>query len=247
MKEFPEQDGGEASVVWERPEPVTRPAPSPLSRERIIAAAIGIADREGLASVSLRRVAGALNAGPMRLYGYLSTKEELLDLMVDDVYGEMAATAPDAGDWREAPRWVARAIRRVAKSHQWFIDLLAGRPQFGPKALAFRETAFGALNGAPGFEDIDLAMQAMRTVMAYVIGAMWSETTELRAEQSSGMDQTAWQAASWPYIRRMIATGRFPMLEKITREASHPPADVVFAQGLEWVLDGIATRLPRSG
>jgi AcrR family transcriptional regulator len=89
MADYPTPRPEPVTPVWERPEPLTRPAPAPLSRELIVRAAIAIADDDGLAAVSVRKVAAALDAGPMRLYGYLSTKDELLELMVDAVYGEI--------------------------------------------------------------------------------------------------------------------------------------------------------------
>jgi hypothetical protein len=181
----------------------------------------------------------------MRLYGYLSTKEELLDLMVDVVYGEMLSAGPVRGDWREALRAIAQRTRQAARRHPWVVDLLGGRPHFGPNALAYREQAFGALTDNPGFEDIDVAMQVLKVVNAYAIGAILSEASQLRSERESGLGEAEWQAASWPYIERMIATGRFPMLAKIVRDATHKPADVEFDEGLECVLDGIAARFQR--
>ncbi|WP_245814519.1 TetR/AcrR family transcriptional regulator [Cystobacter ferrugineus] len=235
----------DATLVWERPEPASRPSPGPLSRERIVRAAIALADAEGLASVSLRKVGAALDAGPMRLYGYLSTKEELLELMVDAVYGEMASEGPLHGDWREALRSMAHRIRRAARVHKWFVELLGGRPHLGPNALAHLEASLAALSDSPGFEDIDAVLQAVGTVHAYVIGAIRSEESELRAERESGMDKTQWQSASWGYLQRMIATGRFPTLAKVVRDATHPAFDVVFDKGLDYVLDGIAAQLER--
>jgi AcrR family transcriptional regulator len=230
-------------LVWERPEPARRPAPRPLSRDRIVRAAVELADREGLDAVSFRNVGAVLNAGPMRLYGYLATKEELLELMVDAVYGEMAAEAPIPGNWREVLRTTAYRVRRAAQRHKWFTDLLGGRPHLGPNALAYLEASLAALSAFPGFEDIDLVLQAFGTVRAYVIGAVRSEESELRAERESGMDEVAWQRATWPYIQRMIATGRFPMIARVAQDATHPPLDVVFDRGLDCVLDGIAVRL----
>jgi AcrR family transcriptional regulator len=234
-----------ATLIWERPEPASRPAPGPLSRDRIVRAAVAIADAEGLASVSFRNVGAALAAGPMRLYGYVATKEELLELMVDAVHGEMASAGPTRGDWREALRSIAHRTRRAAGEHKWFIDLLGGRPHQGPNALAHLEASLAALSDTPGFEDIDAVMLAVRTVNAYVIGALRGEAIELRAELESGMTRSEWQAASWPYLHRMIATGRFPTIAKVVRDATHPSPDVVFDQGLDCVLDGIAARLSR--
>jgi AcrR family transcriptional regulator len=232
-----------ATLVWERPEPDRRPAPAPLSRERIVQAALELADKEGLDSVSLRKVGAALDAGPMRLYGYVATKEELLELMVDAVYGEMASAGRPRGDWRKALRDIAHRMRRAAREHRWFIDLLGGRPHMGPNALVHLEASLAALSDTPGFEDIDAVMQAVRTVNAYVIGAIRSEASELRAELQSGKSRTEWQTSTGPYIQRMIATGDFPMLDRVFRDAKHPSFDVTFDKGLDCVLDGIAARL----
>lgn len=232
-------------VVWERPEPAQRPPPVPLSREAIVQAAMGLADKEGLDAVSLRNVAAALEAGPMRLYGYVATKEELLELMVDEVYGEMAADGRLRGDWRKALRAVAHRMRRASRKHPWFTGLLGGRPHLGPHALAHLEAALAALGDTPGFEDIDTVMHALRTVNAYVIGAIQSEASELRSEVQSGKTKTEWQNATGPYLQRMLATGQFPMLARVMQDATHPPLDALFDQGLECVLDGIAARRSR--
>lgn len=232
-------------LVWERPEPASRPAPSPLTRDRIVRAAIAIADADGLVSVSFRKVAASLEAGPMRLYGYVASKEELLELMVDAVYGEMASAGPIRGEWREALWTIAHLTRRAAKEHEWFVDLLGSRPHLGPNGLAYLEASLAALSEAPGFEDIDAVRQTAETVNAYVIGAIRIEASEQRAELESGMDQNEWQTASWPYLRRMIATGRFPTLARVLRDATDPWADVVFDEGLNCVLDGIEVRLLR--
>jgi len=231
--------------VWERPEPASRPAPAPLSRDRIVQAAIAIADAEGLASVSLRKVGAALDAGPMRLYGYISTKDELLDLMVDAVWGEFASADPISGGWREILRALAQRARQAAQRHEWLVELLGGRPHQGPNALAHLEASLAALSGAPGFEHIDAVLLAIKAVNAYVTGALQSEARELGAERLSGMNKTQWQMANWPYLRRMIATGRFPTIAKVVRDATHPPDEVAFAEGLELVLDGVAARLQR--
>ena len=236
MNPSPKRTGGKSSLVWERSEPGPRPAPSPLSRKKIVRAAIAIADSDGLAAVSLRKVGASLDAGPMRLYSYLSTKEELLDLMIDAVYREIVSAGPIDGDWRDIFRTIARRIGKACHDHAWFVDLLGGRPHLGPNALAMLEASLAALNRVPGFDDIDVAMRALGTVNAYVIGAVRSESSELEG----GMNKAEWQKVWWPYLERVIANGRFPMLAKVVRDASHPSPDSVFDRGLETVLDGVA-------
>lgn len=243
MAARPEPGSGETPLVWERPEPPSRPAPSPLSRESIVRAAIDLADADGLEAVSLRKVAAALDAGPMRLYGYLSTKDELLDLMADAVYGEIVPPEPAGQDWRTTLRTLAHRTRQAALRHEWFADLLGGRLHIGPNGLAHLEASLSALDGTPGFDHIDTVMQAVTAVNSYVIGAVRGEITELRAERATGMDERQVQAASGPYLSRMLATGRYPTLVKVIKDATHPGTDITFDGGLDYVLDGIATHL----
>jgi len=231
------------ALVWERTEPARRPTPGPLSRERIVFAAIAIADKEGIAEVSLRKVAAKLNAGPMRLYTYTATKKGLLELMVDSIYGEVAGKGPAPGDWRQTLRSIAERMRQAAKKHPWFVDLLGRRPHLGPNALDHYEESLAALSDVRGFENIDDALQAYETLNAYVVGAIKSEAAGLRAEHESGLNESDWQAATWPYLERVIGTGRFPMIAKVVREATHPPSDVTFERGLDCVIEGIALRL----
>jgi AcrR family transcriptional regulator len=229
-------------LIWERPEPPSRPALTPLSRERIVAAAIRLADADGLAAVSLRKVGAVLDAGPMRLYGYLSTKEELLDLMVDAVYGEIAG--PEPGDWRAALRTIAHQLRAAARRHPWFADLVGRRPSPGPNTLAHMEKALAALDGVT---DIDTVMRIFNVVSAYAIGAIRKEVADRRAEAASGLDERQWQRTVGPYLSRMLATGRYPTLARMVRDAAHPSPDTVFDEGLDDVLAGVAARLAGTG
>jgi AcrR family transcriptional regulator len=237
------RDASEPKLVWDRPEPASRPTPSPLSRDGIVRAAIELADAEGLDAVSLRKVAAVLGAGPMRLYGYLSTKEELLDLMLDAAYGEIPLADLAGQDWRSALRSLAHGTREVARRHEWFADLLGSRPQLGPHALAHGEASLAALDQAGVFENIDAVMQAVRTVNAYLLGAIRREITELRAERATGMNKEEWQRAAGPYLSRVLATGRYPTLAKFVHDAAHPDEDTTFDVGLDYVLAGIAARL----
>lgn len=229
-----------STLAWE--EPSRRPTPVPLSREAILRAAIAIADREGLEAVSLRNVGAALQAGPMRLYGFVATKEQLLDRMVDEVYAEMHFERSSRDDWRTSMRAMARRMRHSARKHPWFVDLLGGRPRLGPNALEHLEASLAILKDVPGFDDVDVLMQAVATVQAYVLGALRNEESELHAERQTGKTESEWQQSVAPYIERMLATERFPTIARVVREATHPSLDVVFDEGLECVLDGVEAR-----
>ncbi|MER6682643.1 TetR/AcrR family transcriptional regulator [Streptomyces olivaceoviridis] len=224
-------------TVWDRPEPANRPVP--LDRERIVAAAIALADEGGLEAVSLRKVAARLNAGPMRLYGYISTKEELFDLMVDEVYAEILPEA-QPGDWREALRVLAHRTRQAALRHEWLADLLGRRPALGPNGLAVTEATLAALDG---LTDIDTVMRAVEIVSAYFTGAIRREITNLRAERATGLSKRDWQRAHVPHVTRMLATGRFPALAKAVYDGTDVDAEESFETGLDWVLDAVAAKL----
>ncbi|TDU83231.1 TetR family transcriptional regulator [Kribbella voronezhensis] len=228
-----------SAVIWDRPEPAKRPAPSPLSRESIVQAAIRLADAEGLEAVSVRKVAAELDAGPMRLYGYLSTKDDLLDLMVDTAYGEILLPESSGQDWRSTLRALAHGIRQVALRHEWFADLLGRRPHLGPHALAYLEASLAALDRADEFENIDAVSRAVRTLNAYLIGALRAEVAERRAERSTGLDKDSWRRKAGPYLTRTLASGDFPTVAKFVHDASRETPDSAFDEGLNQLLDGI--------
>lgn len=231
-----------AATIWEKPEPQKRLVPASLTREKIVRSALTLADKHGLSSVSLRNVGAALKAGPMRLYAYISTKEELLDLMVDALYAEMQAQGALPTGWEQAMRVNAQRLRDLTHRHPWFLSLLGGRPHQGPHALTHLESLLAALDESGSFPGMDPVLQALKTVQAYVIGALQSEASELREAQESGLSKSGWQGAAVPHLSRMIATGRFPTLAKIVTEAAHPPVETVFAEGLECVLKGVSVR-----
>lgn len=224
-------------TVWDRPEPPARPAP--LDRERIVAAAIELADEGGLEAVSLRKVAARLQAGPMRLYGFIATKEELFDLMADEVKAELLPAGPADG-WREALRGHAHRTRACALRHQWLADLLGGRTALGPNALAVMEALLSALDGAA---DLETVVRAVEVVNDYCTGAIRREVAHLRAERATGLSERDWQHAHGPYLTSMLATGRFPALSRFVGEGPDVDAETAFTAGLEWVLDGVAAHL----
>ncbi|GAA2102891.1 TetR/AcrR family transcriptional regulator C-terminal domain-containing protein [Kitasatospora saccharophila] len=240
-----------SGLVWERPEPPERRSPAPLSRALIVGAALELADADGLEGVSIRRVAAALEVGPMRLYGYVETKAELLELMVDAVYGEIAppaprptpAPVPAPTGWREELRAIAGRYRAAALRHEWFIELLGGRPHLGPNALAARETALSVVHGAPGFAGQPTRVQQAAGVFhAYLAGRLRVEVAQRRAERAEGRSDRDWQVAMGPYMMRVLAQGRHPTIAEVMVSADHLTPGESFAVGLEMVLDGIAAQ-----
>lgn len=226
--------------VWDRPEPTRRPEPTALSRAAIVAAAVGLADESGLEAVSLRKVGAALDAGPMRLYRYVATKEELLDLVVDAVYAEMRL--PEVGpDWRAEVHALADEMWAAAHDHPWFADLVGGRPNLGPSFLAYLEATLAALSRAPGLEADAAVVESGATLQAYLVGAIRRSVTERRAV-TAGQDKRAWQIANGPYLRRLLDGGRYPTVARamVGREVREPVEQ--YRAGLRQVLAGLTTR-----
>src|SRR5258708_20824651 len=121
--------GPAASWVW------TRPRPQPRRRapgvDQYVAAALAVADAEGLDAVSMRRVAGDLGSGTASLYRYITNRDELVDLMVDAAQGEDPLPEP-AEDWRADLGAVAHALRATLLRHPWLAGEMTGRPALGP-------------------------------------------------------------------------------------------------------------------
>ena len=145
-----------------RPRWITRdadekPVRQPLTRRRIVLAALGLAESEGLGVLTMRRVAAALQVTPMSLYNHVADKAELLDLMVDYVIGEVVrASADDTGPWHERLRMVARRNHDLWRRHPGFAHIYTEGVTMGPYGLANTERVITILREA-GFRDEDAA------------------------------------------------------------------------------------------
>jgi AcrR family transcriptional regulator len=221
-----------APVIWERPEPGERRV-IPLSRARIVSTAIAIADTEGLAAVSLRRVAARLDTGPMRLYGYLDTKVDLLDLMADEICGRIELPQP-GGTWRDDVRLIADHTQLVARRHPWYINIIGDRPAHGPNGLRYLESIFASV--AKIGLDMAATVVAVNAVLGYLVGFLHLEL--LRVPPHGQQDRPDDDVLA--YLARATATGQYPTLARLFREYEQVPAEEVFRAGLERVLDGIA-------
>jgi AcrR family transcriptional regulator len=226
-------------LVWarERPQP-SRRAPSV---EQIVARSVAIADADGLAGVTMRRIAAELRSGTASLYRYVTNRDELVDLMVDAVQGE-AEPQPPTGNWRADLSAVARRQRLVLLRHPWLSGELTGRPSLGPNTMRQAEAAMtAALELTP---DVTLAVNVVESLTAYVLGAVASELAELQAQRRTGLTEAQWQASVGPYVRRLIDSGEYPNLARRVLEADDDATpEERFEFGLSCVLDGAAARV----
>jgi AcrR family transcriptional regulator len=221
--------------IWARPETRRR---STLSRATIVAAAIAIADREGLGAVSIRRVAAELGARAMSLYTYLDSKDELFQLMADVAAGVILLPDSFAGSWREVVTEIARRSRDSFMAHRWVVELPAeGRLRGGPNALRHVEQSLQAVAGL----GLDPHQQwlLLTAVDDYTLGYVTREV--MQASGHDRWDEQRKMITDLPYYRELLASGEFPLLNELVNQ-DLPPVDA-FEQGLRWLLDGIAADL----
>ena len=157
-------------MIWMRPENAATGRPARHSRDEITAAAVAIADREGLDAVSMRRVAARLGTGAASLYRYLESREDLLDLMVDATGAEYVFTAP-TGDWLGDLLDIGEQARAIMRRHPWLPPLLTTRPVLGPNGLVLLEHGLEALaphpaSSAAKLEALGLLNAATRSALS---------------------------------------------------------------------------------
>jgi AcrR family transcriptional regulator len=226
--------------VWSRPRPAPRRrAPSV---ERIVERAVEIADAEGMAAVSLRRITADLGSGTATLYRYVRDRDELVELMIDAV--QPVGRVEPTGDWRADLAAVARARRATLLAHPWLVAELTGRPVLGPNSLRRLDEALGA--AAALTPDPTLAFEAVGAVLAYVLGAVSAELAEDRAARRSGLTEDEWRRSVSPYVVEVVGSGEYPHLSAAVRGSVDPSAAERFAFGLGCLLDGLAARAAAS-
>ncbi|MEV6490098.1 TetR/AcrR family transcriptional regulator [Actinoplanes sp. NPDC051633] len=150
-----------------------RPARTPLSRERVLRAALAVADTGGLESLTIRSLAHELGAKPMSVYYHVANKSEIIDGIVDLVFSEIELPAPD-GDWHAGMRRRAASARSVLRRHPWAIPLLQTRTKPGPATLRHHDAVIGSLRSA-GFS-VAMTAHAFALIDSYVFGFALSES-----------------------------------------------------------------------
>lgn len=164
---------GRPAPIWLRAEPARNRRATPLTRQRIVTAAVDLLDRTGVDGLTMRRLAELLAVTPTALYWHVATRDDVLDLAVDHIFGEVPL--PAAGpDWRDDVRTLTSGWRAAMLRHPWAPSLI-GRPMLGPHVLARTEFLQSALVRA-GFTGVHLAV-VTRLVANYVIGAALTEAT----------------------------------------------------------------------
>lgn len=227
------------------PVPPRRARPA-VTRAEIVAAGLAIADSEGLDAVSMRRVAQDLGVGTMTLYSHVRAKDELLDLMSDEVMAEVVVPGELPGDWRDALRALARRTADALIRHPWMAGLRGRSLRIGPNALRHVEQSIAAVEGL-GLEP-KVAGAFLACVDDYAIGfavrtiaaRRWAQ----RTDEADPMRATAERPPN--EVKALLDTGEYPRLRRSLEEGTFAPPEDRFDLGLEWLLDGLAAEVGRS-
>jgi AcrR family transcriptional regulator len=179
----------------------------PLTRELVLRAAVALADESGSESLSMRRLGEAVGVEAMSLYHHVANKEDLLDGMIDVVFGEIDLPSPGK-DWKTAMRQRAISARQVLSRHGWAIGFMESRSSPGPATLAHHDAVIGCLRGA-GFS-LELTAHAVSVLDSYIYGfALHERSLPFRTpEQTAELAQdilTAFPADEYPHLAELTA------------------------------------------
>ena len=213
----------------------TRPSATPrtpLSRERVLQAALGLADRGGIEALTMRWLADELGVKAMSLYNHVADKSDIVDGIVDLVFGEIALPAGEI-DWKTAMRLRANSAREVLLRHPWASSLMQSRTRPGPATLRHHDSVIGSLRQA-GFT-IEMAAHAFSVIDSYVYGF-----AQQQQNLTYGTTEEATVVAE-DILSRLPAESYPHLAEMIVEYALKPGYDYAeeFNFGLELILDGL--------
>jgi len=231
------------ALLWRSPQPSGRRGPRPgLSVDEVVVAAVALADAEGLDAVTMRGVADRLGVAAMTLYTYVPGKAELLDLMLDAVYAEMARTDLSDKPWRIRVAAVAQENRALYEHHPWAATISASRPPLGPGLMAKYEHELTAFAGL-GLDDVEMDA-ALTYLLSFVQASARSAAEAAAIQRDSTMSDEQWWAVNAPFLARVFDETRYPTAARVGAAAgaahrgAYSPAHA-YEFGLQRVIDGL--------
>ena len=236
--------GGRGQSIWIRPERSARGPVPEHSRAEIASAGVALADASGLGAVTMRSAAAAIGTAPASLYRYLTTRDELVELMADQVYGEYSYHERSAGPPVTDLLGLAHQGRAMYHRHPWLLDVPATGNLPGPNAVAFIEHALAALAGT-GLTGPD----KLETVGLFSGAVRLFAQTEI-SQRRAGQDTARWQGSLAGYLVQITAAGQHPHLADALADspAGGDPArrEPLFDRAMTRILTGLlpAARTP---
>jgi AcrR family transcriptional regulator len=241
--------------LWGLPQPSTLGRPAELDVARVVHAAIDIADRKGLAAVTLPAIAKTLGYTTMALYRHIGSKDELLVLMRDAAIGAPPAISTPSRNWRGGLRQWAAAERRLYERRPWLARLPVSGPPAGPRQIAWIDAALHVLRGTA--LDWGQKVGGLLLVSGYVRNAALLAEDLERGRLKSGIAKAEAERRYGRSLARLVDPARFPEAARLFASGlfETPPAarrrdaasDADFVFGLECILDGISVAIARSG
>ncbi|MEV6948876.1 TetR/AcrR family transcriptional regulator [Streptomyces sp. NPDC051172] len=230
------------ALLWGAQDRSGRRTRSNLSLDKIVTSAVELADTEGLAALSMRRVAERLGIGTMTLYTYLPGKDELIDLMLDSCYGETVPARTPPGNWRVRLENIAHRGWELYERHPWMLQVPRARPALGPGATAKYEHELSTVAGI-GLTEIEMDL-VVNLVTGHVEGTARRRLEAAQTEQSTGMTDQQWWEANGPMLRTVADAERFPLAARVGEVTGEAYGGVfaparAFEFGLHRVLDGV--------
>jgi AcrR family transcriptional regulator len=229
-----DHDSRTAAPVWARKD--RQPRRRTLTRESIVYAGIAIADRDGLEAVSMRTVAAWLDVRPMSLYGHVASKDDLLDLMFDQVAGESVLGDRLPQHWRSALAAIARRTRDQGLAHPWTVDLMVDRIQLGPNTLRVLDEWMRAV--APLSVTTEAAWGIVTAVNDYTVGYVIRMSAQRRAVPADLRAAGNWTSVVNTYLTERAESGDYPHVGPLLRHGFAAQPDN-FEAGLAFILDRI--------
>lgn len=223
----------------------TTPPQRPVSTVEVVAAAITIADAEGIEAVSMRRIAGELGTSTMSLYKHVNGKDGLILLMIDSVLGEDSLPTPSEADWRADLEACARLQWAGFRRHPWLAGMMSiSRPQLVPNGFRYTEWCLRAL--AP----LGLSMESMMfisvAVFSHAKGIAIDLAFEAEQRQDTGLTADEYMTTRSTDIEAMVSPLDLPLLASLVRSDDFDlDLDALFDFGLRRLLDGIEDWIER--
>ncbi|MGI8332793.1 TetR/AcrR family transcriptional regulator C-terminal domain-containing protein [Actinomadura scrupuli] len=211
-----------------------------LNRERVVRAAIEVADAEGLAALSMRRVAAELGVATMALYRHVDGKDELVFLMADTVCADDPLPSSPPPGWEARLELMARLQWALYRRHPWLAQFMSfTRPPLLPHAVSHTEWALSAVDGL-GLDPATMLHIAV-TMSNYVRGTAVNFASEAEAEAETGVTGEQWMESQEAAFAALVESGRLPVFARVTAGPELDfSLDSLFGFGLRCVLDGIA-------
>ncbi|GIM90291.1 TetR/AcrR family transcriptional regulator C-terminal domain-containing protein [Paractinoplanes toevensis] len=226
--------------VWLRPPSRKRTGQPTLDRDQIVRAAMELLDADGPAGLSMRRLGTRLGAGATSLYWHVANKDDLLELAIDEVLGEIYVPEPGDTGWRIALSVMANGMRSAILRHPWVIGLLGTKPTLGPNAMRMGERSVALLTAA-GFTGMEVShVSAM--IHAHALGSATTEAAVATATKRAGRTFAEMADELEPILERLSADNpRYDTWRKENVVIAEPEKmwHDSFVFGLERLLDGL--------